>query len=154
MVAIAFGRGVILREVYEKMNAAFFSDFIKTHFNLCFGKSGPKAMGRRMFIMDNDPCQTSKAAMLALSEIECELHRIPPRSPDLNPIENIFHLVKNSLKKEAISLNIAHETFDNFKERVLRCFDNFDCNIIDRTISSMPKRIENVITSKGKRINY
>ena len=43
--------------------------------------------------------------MLALTQIECELHRIPPRSPDINPIENVFHLVKKMLQKEAIDQN-------------------------------------------------
>lgn len=96
MVAIAYGKGVILKEAYDKMDGAFFAEFIRIHFNLCFGKAGPKTYGRRMFIMDNDPCQTSKKALTALKDIECDLHRIPARSPDLNPIENVFHLVKKT----------------------------------------------------------
>ena len=94
LVAVAYSKGVILKEVYEKMDGAFFAEFIKTHFNLCFGKAGPKTYGRRLFVMDNDPCQTSKKALSALVQIECDLHRIPSRSPDLNLIENVFHLEK------------------------------------------------------------
>ena len=154
LVAVAYSKGVILKEVYEKMDGAFFAEFIKTHFNLCFGKAGPKAYGRRLFLMDNDPCQTSKKALSALVDIECDLHRIPPRSPDLNPIENVFHLVKKKLEREAIHCNITKESFDRFKERVLHCFESFDANMIDRIIDSMPKRIEKTISSKGKRINY
>ena len=59
--------------------------------------------------MDNDPSQTSKVALLALRAIECNLHRIPPRSPDLNPIENIFHIVKKQLEDEALNLHITNE---------------------------------------------
>ena len=66
--------------VYDKINRDFFAQFIKSNFNLCFGKAGPKTDGKRlMFVMDNDPCQTSKKAMLALTQIECELLQIPPR---------------------------------------------------------------------------
>ena len=119
-----------------------------------FGKAGPKADGKRLFVMDNDPCQTSKKAMLALAQIECELHRIPPRSPDINPIENIFHLVKKMLQKEAIEHNITKESFNAFKTRVLCCLDTFKISTIDKTIESMPKRIEEIWCSKGKRSKY
>ena len=87
--------------------------------------------------------------MSALKEIECELHQIPARSPDVNPIENVFHMLE-----EAIDLQIRKESFDEFNNRVLRCFDNLDMSILDRTIESMPKRIEAILASKGKRIKY
>ena len=154
IVAVAWRRGVILMEDYEKMDGTFFAQFIRNHFNLCFGKAGPEAYGRRLFLMDNDPSQTSKKSLSALSDIECELHEIPPRSPDLNPIENVFHLVKKSLEREAIKKNIMRESFVEFRARVFRCFESLDVAMIDRTIESMPKRIEKIITSKGKRIKY
>ena len=103
--------------------------------------------------MDNDPSQTSKKSLSALSDIECELHEIPPHSPDLNPIENVFHLVKKSFKREAINKKMR-ESFVEFRARVFRCFESLDVAMIDRTIESMPKRIEKIITSKGKRIKY
>ena len=86
LTAVAWGKGIILSKVYDKMNGDFFADFIKNNFNLCFGKAGPKTGGKRLFVMDNDPCQTSKKAITALTQIECEFHRIPPSSPDINPI--------------------------------------------------------------------
>lgn len=154
IVAIASQKGVILRKDYEKMDGQFFARFVRENFNLCFAKAGPKAYGQRLFLMDNDPSQTSKKAMSALTQIESELHEIPPRSPDLNPIENVFNLVKKTLEKEAIERNIAKESFNEFKARVFRCFDTFSVAIIDRTIQSMPKRIERILHSKGKRIKY
>ena len=65
--------------------------------------------------MDNNPSQISKVAENVFKDIECELLRIPPRSPDTNPIENIFDLAKNLLESEAIQENIACETFEQFK---------------------------------------
>ena len=126
LVAVYYSKGVILKEVYEKINGAFFAEFIKTHLNLCFGKAGPKAYRRKLFVMDNDPCQTSKKVLSALMQIKCDLHQIPLRSPDLNPIENVFHLVKK-IEREAIHFNITKESFDRFKE----CFESFDVNMID-----------------------
>ncbi len=110
---------------------------------------GKRLGGKRLFLMDNDPSQTSKKSLSALSDIECELHEIPPRSPDLNPIENVFHLVKKSLEREAINKNITRESFVEFRARVFRCFESLDVSMIDRTIESMPKRIEKIIKSKG-----
>jgi transposase len=62
---------------------------------------------RRLFLMDNDPSQSSKAARKAMEKIEAEFHKIPATSPDLNPTENLFHLVKKSLENEAIANNIT-----------------------------------------------
>ena len=107
------------------MNGEFFSKFIKEHFNLCFGKAGPKTGGSRLFVMDNDPSQTSKLAMTSLSEIEAELLKIPPRSPDINPIENIFHIVKDHLNSQAITKNITRESFGEFQERGPWCSRKF-----------------------------
>ena len=55
--------------------------------------------------MDNDPSQRSLAAKTAIKEEGCELFCIPARSPDLNPIENMFHIVK---KLETHRLCVRH----------------------------------------------
>ena len=104
--------------------------------------------------MDNDPCQTSRKAMSAINQIECELHQIPARSPDLNPIENVFHLIKKKLEKDAIDKKIRKESFNEFKDRVLRSLGTLDSNILDRTIESMPKRVEAILSCNGRRIKY
>lgn len=152
LVAISFKKGVILHEVYETMNGKFFASFVKEHFPACFARAGSNR--RRLFVMDNDPSQVSKAAQLALKEIGAELHHIPPRSPCINPIESIFHIVKKMLEDEAIRLQIVRESFNDFKSRVIRCFDSVDPELIDRTIKSMPKRIEQIIAAKGGRIKF
>ena len=154
MVAIAFGKGVILKHVYEKMDGQCFAKTINNELNLCIAKAGPKNNGNRIIVMDNDPCQNSKVAVNALEKIECKLHKIPARSPDLNPIENVFHIVKKTLNEEALNSKIIRESFDEFKERVLRCLDSIDQDFIDRAIDSLPKRITNIISCKGERLKY
>ncbi|XP_068724121.1 uncharacterized protein [Montipora capricornis] len=154
LVAIAYGKGVILKVPYQKMTGEFFATFIREHFNMTFANAGPKADGRRLFVMDNDPSQTSRVAKVALEEIEGSFHEIPPRSPDLNPIENIFHLVKRYLDQEAISRNITRESFDEFNLRVLEAFRNIPLETIDKTISSMNTRITAIVASKGERTKY
>jgi hypothetical protein len=89
------------------MNGNFFAEHIGKHLNTCFAKCGHKKNDRRLFLMDNDPSQTRKAARKAMGKIDAEFHKIPARWPDLNPIENVFHLVKKSLENEAIANNIT-----------------------------------------------
>ena len=104
--------------------------------------------------MDNDSSQTSKAAMNALQETENELLIVPAHSPDLNPIENIFNVVRETLEKEAIKRNITKEIFEKFKTRVLRTLGDVDPAIIDRAIDSMPTRIKLIIQGNGYRTKY
>ena len=154
MVAIAHGKGTIMTESYDKMSGDYFSSFIRRRLNITFAKAGPKVNHARRFIMDNDPCQTSKKSLCAFSEIEADLHRIPARSPDLNPIENIFHIIKKKLAEEALNLHIEKESYEEFTTRVLRCCYGIDPLIIDRTIESMPKRIDAIIKGRGCRTKY
>jgi len=46
IVAIAYGKGVILKEAYEKMNERLFAQFIREYFNIAFARSGPKRNGQ------------------------------------------------------------------------------------------------------------
>ena len=46
IVANAYGKGVVLKEVYEKMDGQLFAQFIRTHFNIAFARSGPKRHAR------------------------------------------------------------------------------------------------------------
>ena len=129
------------------MNGIFFAVFVQEHLNITFAKAGPKTNRRRIFIMDNDFSQRSRAAQMALEDIESEFQEIPPRSPDLNPIENIFHLVKRYLENEAISKRITKESFEEFQSRVLRAFDSIPITTID-------KGIDAILSSKGCRTKY
>ena len=99
-MAISYNVGVILREEYERMTGNFFSSFIDKTFEQMFVKS--KTGNTRLFIQDNDPSQNSAVAKIALQRVNAQLLKIPPRSPDLNPIENMFKSVSDDLHDSAI----------------------------------------------------
>lgn len=153
MVAIAHGRGVIECYQYEgNVNGEMFSTFIKERFPSIFDKGNNKK--GKLFLQDGDPSQNCRMSLDAMNKIPCRLFHIPPRSPDLNPIENIFHLVGKKLRKDAKDKNIKKETFNEFSFRVKQTLLNFPSEIIDKTIASMPKRINDVIKMKGHRTKY
>ena len=63
---------------------------------------------------------------------DMSLIEIPPRSPDLNAIENFFHLVRVRRKDDALQLEISKETFEEFKARVIRTIYSIPVHIIKK----------------------
>ena len=94
-VCISSGKGVIFCEQYEKLNGQYFTNFVgrnfKTIFSLSYDPEG------NLFIQEGDPSQNSKLRKTKMRSCGTQLLAIPPRSPDINPIENIFHLIGQDL---------------------------------------------------------
>lgn len=103
--------------------------------------------------MDNDPLQTSAKAMAALKKLCITLQHIPPRPPDLNPIENMFNIVRR-MREDAKNKKITRETWEQFVTRVKTTILLTSKDYIDKTSDSMSKRINQIIRSKGKQIKY
>ena len=152
MVAISHGKGVLVCDRYEKMDANYFSSFIDQNFNTMFVQSGKGSS--RLWLQDGDPCQNSKAAREAMGHCHSELLKIPPRSPDLNPIENIFNLASRKLEKDALQQGITRESYDEFCDRVERTICSISQGVIDKTIQSMNGRIADIIRNNGERLKY
>ena len=149
-MVIAFNKGVVLAQEYEHMSGEYFSDFVKKNLSKLFtGETEQK-----WFVMDNDPSQRSKAAMKAINETGATLFAIPPRSPDLNPIENLFHVTKSELEAQAIASGIQQESWHEFKARVKKTILQTPVSYINNLLLSMPKRIRAVIKCKGLRTKY
>ena len=53
-------------------------------------------------ILDNCKIHHSQEAMHAIQECGALVHFLPPYSPDLNPIENVFSKFKTALKEQEI----------------------------------------------------
>ncbi len=153
MVAISYGKGVLVCKPYSKMDGKTFAEFIDNNFPSMFRAAGRRSR-RRLFVQDNDPCQNSSAAKQAMLRIGAKLLEIPPRSPDLNPIENIFHTVARQLRQQALMNCISQETFEQFETRVISTFNSIPVQSINNVIGSMNNRINNIAAAKGKRIRY
>ena len=75
--------------------------------------------------------------------------RSPPRSPDINPNENMFHLIRRQLTEDALQYNI-----EQFSNRVENTIQNFPVSAINKTIEAMNKRMWLIVKSKGHRKKY
>ena len=153
MVAIAHGKGVIGCVQYSgSIDGEKFAQMIEDNFDDLFARSANP--NRKLFLQDGDPSQNSARARKTWEGMGFSMFPIPARSPDLNPIENTFHLIGKKLRKDAIEMNLEKETYEQFCHRAKQTVLGFDAGIIDKTIESMPKRIQAVIDSKGHRTKY
>jgi len=137
----------VLAQKYRKLNGNKFAKFIKRYFpRLC-------TAGSRLFLQDGDPSQNSAPANQALQTLNIDKLLIPPRSPDMNPIENVFHLLNQQLRKDAIAKRITKETFHKFQKRVVKTLKRIPAQIIDNIISSMDKRMHSIIKRQGNALS-
>ena len=153
IVAIAYDKGVVLSEQYTgRINGDMFANFVTEHFQDTFALSANPA--GKLFLQDGDPSQNSKKANTSLEKVGARKFAIPPRSPDMNPIENVFNYVKAELRSQALKQNITFENFDDFSNRVKQTLENVPTDYINKTIDTMNKRMDMVIKRRGKIIKY
>ena len=151
IVAISHRKGVVCCVPYKKMDGNYFSTFIKAHFNKTFKKSGKVS---RIFLQDGDPSQNSAVAKRQMRKSNAVLFPIPPRSPDINPIENFFNNVQKKLDCDAIKYDITVEEKTDFETRVIETMYSMNTAVIDKTIESMGKRMHDIIKRNGRRTKY
>ena len=106
----------------------------------------------KLFLQEGDPSQNSVKARSLWDEVSVQKFTTPARSPDLNPTENIFHIVKCRLCQDALDQQITQEDFVVFSARVKTTLEMIPIDVVDKTILSMGKRIKEIIKRKGQRI--
>ena len=155
LVAIAYGKGVICAETYEKMDGPYFARFIRRQFPTHFDITGKQSNNTpKLFVIDNDPSQTSAVAKKALHSIGASMQVIPARSPDINPIENLFNVMRKNIEAEILQKNIIHQSWDEFVERVKFHIGSVSKEYVNKTVGSMPNRIKEIVKRKGMRTKY
>jgi transposase len=112
--------------------------------------SAKALFGRKewIFQQDNAPVHTYKPNMKYLEKKGTNIMDWPACSPDLNPIENLWHILdQNTSKRQP-----KNET-DLFK--VLEdAWKNIEKEKLENLVKSMQKRCQKVIENKGYSIEY
>lgn len=67
---------------------------------------------------DNAPVHTAAIVQQVLAQLELEVMIWPPYSPDLNPIENIWALMKNKIYELHPGLEKAPNTQETLKQLI------------------------------------
>jgi len=76
----------------------------------------------------------------------------PPKSPDMNPIENVWHMLKLRLKRRF--RNKKPRTVDEVMKVAGEEWEGLDWDRIYRMIDGMPRRIKALIEKEGARTKY
>ncbi len=108
-----------------------------------------RALGRRaLFQHDNDPKHTSKATVGFLKKNRVKVIQWPSMSPDLNPIEHLWGILKRQVEHHSPS------SIQSLKEVILEEWKKIDLAKCRQLVHSMPRRLGAVIKNHGGHTKY
>ena len=104
--------------------------------------------GHRL-MADNDPKHTSKLAQKFLEDHQVNWWRTPAESPDCNPIENIWHELKEYQRRE-----VKPKTKQELIDGINAFWDTVDIDKCTKYIRHLRKVIPKVIELQGAATGY
>ncbi len=128
------------------VNTAIYQEILK-HFML---PSADKLYGDADFIFQQDlaPAHTAKGTKSWFNDHGVTVLDWPANSPDLNPIENLWSIVKRKMR------DTRPNNADDLKATVKETWASIPPQQCHKLITSMPRRIEAVIKAKGAPTKY
>jgi transposase/DNA-binding transcriptional MerR regulator len=108
------------------------------------------AGGPMVFMQDNAPCHKSKLVMDFFNTSGVDVLDWPAQSPDMNPIENLWAIIKaRRQKKYGFPLNreeLIYQIFD--------IWDNIEPELVSKLADSANKRVSEVLKLNGRISKY
>ena len=138
----------ILHVCEEIMNAVKYQQVMETRAIPQMAEWFPNGNG--IFMHNAAPCHTAKLVKEYLANQNQAILPWPANSPDINPIENMWAIIKRKIKKNSIT------TKQQLTAALIRHWVR-DAALIDTLhsrVESMPRRIAAVIKAKGENTKY
>ncbi|KAJ0135309.1 hypothetical protein HZ326_20819 [Fusarium oxysporum f. sp. albedinis] len=110
-----------------------------------------------IFMHDNASVHTARIVKALLEELQVQLMIWPPYSPDVNPIENLWALMKAEIYRLHPELTHAEDTVATQHALVLaamEAWDNLEERVLKNLCDTMPNRITAIITAEGWYTKY
>ena len=102
------------------------------------------------FQQDNAKIHVSRSTKRWFEAQNIPLLDWPNRSPDLNPMENLWAI----LARRVYANNKQYETVQELKDAITTAFAELDQEVIDNLVRSMPNRIYQLINRNGVLTDY
>lgn len=105
--------------------------------------------GEPTFLLDNAPAHVSKSTKKFFADNNIKvLQNWPANSPDLNPIENVWGIIKPQVYRQ------QYTTLAELKAAVLRAWAALPQSTLRSLMQSMPRRLRMVLRRRGGYIGY
>ena len=102
------------------------------------------------FMQDNAPCHKSKQVLDFLGKTNLNLLDWPPQSPDLNPIENLWAIIKARRKKKfGFPTNK-----DQLIEQIFEIWNDVDIELCETLSDSVINRLSECLRLGGRPTKY
>jgi hypothetical protein len=128
------------------MGAESYLKLLKDHFYPAY-EDGIEDL---VFMQDNAPCHKARQVMQFFEDKGIDTLPWPPQSPDMNPIENLWALMKRKLKD--------YKTLPANRDELIARFTDIWYNLPEQTVDSLAdsafKRLEAVRRAKGGPSKY
>jgi transposase len=132
------------------LNAKLYCKILKSRippeyaFNL-----NPYDRSKWIIVQDNDPKHKSKVAQELLDKLAPDRIRDwPSNSPDFNPIEDIWSMLDEELKRK------GPKSLRALKTILTKSWENLDMEKVKASIESLPTRFQECRKLKGERTSY
>lgn len=133
----------------ETMNSLRYVDVLERHVcPIAFELGDPSTDW--IFMDDNASCHRSAVTKEFKERAGIRTLPWPARSPDLNPIENVWSMLKRNVRRKLL----PGDTIEQLRSLLQTEWGALDQTRLDRIIDSMPSRVSAVIKEKGARTKY
>lgn len=137
----------------ENLNADRYQQILRQCLDekkLLYAPNSKRKLTRRwQFLQDNSRVHTAKKSMAVLKELVGDrLLSHPAKSPDLNPIENMWSYLDRRVKESSVT------SISGLKRVLLREWKNLPWTEIRKCVDSMEQRTKLCRESGGNRLSY
>ena len=108
----------------------------------------PRKKSELVFMQDGARCHTAATTTQWLQDNEIQFwgkDEWPPNSPDLNPIENLWSILQESMQKE----KSPPKDVDGLTKLLKKSWRNIPLETLENLVNSMPHRVKAVIEAEG-----
>jgi len=127
-----------------KMDAPYYCNLLSSKL---FQSASKMGLSNYIFVQDNDPKHTSKLAKEFFNENNIEVLPWPAQSPDCNPIENLWGIIKYKIGKKIFTSK------KELKEEIMKQWGEITIETCQKLSLSFKKRALAVYRTKGWHID-